>query len=365
MISNLINHIASSTQTYKSILEEVEEFRALKIEINKARSVIEFDGKGNITSVNENALKVLQYSGEELVTQHHRVLVSRAIATSVEYIDFWDNLGKGITQTGTFKLQTKEGKEVFFQGYYAPVRNKQGVLRKVVSYLTDVTSTNNNLIALQSEEEALNMSSGIVECNLDTTIIKCNDLFADPLGYKKDELIGKPISTVLSPELSNSAEYKNMWVQLAAGERQVKQIKRVSKTGEEYWFQVTYAPVKNASGEIFKVIAYSNCITEEKNKNADYEGQINAIDRTQGIIEFDLKGNILKVNENFAKFTGYEAKDIVGNHHSMFVDAQTKTGSDYINFWDKLGRGLKTKVNINALVKMAKKFGCKRVTTLF
>ncbi|MEE9330697.1 MAG: PAS domain-containing protein, partial [Methylophilaceae bacterium] len=54
---------------------------------------------------------------------------------------------------------------------------------------------------------------------------------------------------------------------------------------------------------------------------ADFSGQLAAISKTMGVIEFDLKGNILAVNDNFAAVTGYSVEEIVGNHHSMFADA--------------------------------------------
>jgi methyl-accepting chemotaxis protein len=74
-------------------------------------------------------------------------------------------------------------------------------------------------------------------------------------------------------------------------------------------------------------------------KAADAAGQLQAIGKVMGVIEFDLKGNIIAVNDNFASVTGYSVQEIVGNHHSMFIDAAYKGSSDYKLFWDKLARG--------------------------
>ena len=68
-------------------------------------------------------------------------------------------------------------------------------------------------------------------------------------------------------------------------------------------------------------------------------GQVEALNRALGVIEFDLKGNITKVNDNFANVTGYSKSEIVGQHHSMFVDAAYKASPDYKAFWEKLGHG--------------------------
>ncbi|HPV32652.1 MAG TPA: methyl-accepting chemotaxis protein, partial [Methylotenera sp.] len=68
-------------------------------------------------------------------------------------------------------------------------------------------------------------------------------------------------------------------------------------------------------------------------------GQLASINRAMGAIEFSMDGKVTKVNENFANLTGYSEKEIVGNHHSMFVEATYKSSAEYKAFWDKLNRG--------------------------
>lgn len=339
MISKIINHAASLTSINKTLQEEVEEFRTLKKEINKARCVIEFSSDGIITAINDNCLKSLKYDEVDLLGKHHRNLLAREDSTSSEYSNFWDNLSNGITQSGSFKLITKEGKVAWMQGYYAPVRNSKNQLRKVVVYLTDITATNNNLHLLQAEDEALNLSFGVVECSMDMNIIECNDLFANPLGYSQDELIGKSITTIVSPDVLNSKGYKELWESLARGERQVTQIKRISKSGAEFWYQGTYSPIKSPEGKPFKVIIYSVDINEEKNRNANYEGQIQAIRRAQIVVEMDMKGTITNVNSIFCDKTGYTKEEIVGQQYSALLTEKEKNSSDYKGLWGKLSAG--------------------------
>ena len=47
---------------------------------------------------------------------------------------------------------------------------------------------------------------------------------------------------------------------------------------------------------------------------------LDALGRSLAIIEFDPKGKILSANENFCKALGYQASEIIGQHHSMFVE---------------------------------------------
>lgn len=64
-----------------------------------------------------------------------------------------------------------------------------------------------------------------------------------------------------------------------------------------------------------------------------------AVLRSQAVIEFDLDGNIIEVNENFLAAMGYRRDEVLGRHHSMFVDVEYRESQEYRNFWADLGRG--------------------------
>ncbi|MDQ0322662.1 methyl-accepting chemotaxis protein [Pararhizobium capsulatum DSM 1112] len=66
---------------------------------------------------------------------------------------------------------------------------------------------------------------------------------------------------------------------------------------------------------------------------------LEALNRSQAIIEFDLNGKILTANENFCKAIGYELSEIVGEHHRMFVDPAEAASADYAAFWKRLAEG--------------------------
>jgi methyl-accepting chemotaxis protein len=64
-----------------------------------------------------------------------------------------------------------------------------------------------------------------------------------------------------------------------------------------------------------------------------------ALDKSLATIEFDPGGNILSANPNFCSAMGYGLDEIVGRHHSLFVDPDYAASDDYKAFWAKLGRG--------------------------
>lgn len=71
----------------------------------------------------------------------------------------------------------------------------------------------------------------------------------------------------------------------------------------------------------------------------DLAAQVGAIDRVMAVIEFELDGTIIRVNENFEKAMGYRLSEIQGKHHRMFVDPDYATSAEYRHFWSKLNAG--------------------------
>jgi methyl-accepting chemotaxis protein len=71
----------------------------------------------------------------------------------------------------------------------------------------------------------------------------------------------------------------------------------------------------------------------------DYEGQINAMAKVQGVVECTPSGEIISVNEIFLKQMGYSLDEVKGKNYSMFVDAETRASASFASFWPALARG--------------------------
>ena len=186
---------------------------------------------------------------------------------------------------------------------------------------------------------ALDKSQAVIEFNLDGTILSANENFLNTVGYTLDETRGKHHSMFVEPAYRNSPEYTEFWQTLRRGEFQATQYKRIAKGGREIWIEASYNPIKDEQGNPYKVVKYATDITERKKRDADYAGQIDAINRSQAVIQFNLDGSILTANENFLAAAGYTLAEIQGKHHSMFVEPSYKSSSAYEAFWESLRQG--------------------------
>ncbi|MEG9526757.1 MAG: methyl-accepting chemotaxis protein, partial [Hyphomicrobiales bacterium] len=64
----------------------------------------------------------------------------RPVRDSAAYRAFWDRLGRGEYEAAEFKRRAKGGREVFIQGSYNPIFDRDGRPLKIVKFATDVTA---------------------------------------------------------------------------------------------------------------------------------------------------------------------------------------------------------------------------------
>ncbi len=185
---------------------------------------------------------------------------------------------------------------------------------------------------------AINNTFASIEFKLDGTIVRANALFLETMGYRADEVVGKHHRLFVDPDEANSRQYEDFWKNLRAGKAQTARFERITKDGHKVWLQASYTPILKG-GKVSRIIKFANDITSQVLRESDYESKVQAILRSQAVIEFDLYGNILDVNENFLAVFGYEKQELVGNHHRLFVDAAYAQSTDYKVFWENLRKG--------------------------
>lgn len=67
---------------------------------------------------------------------------------------------------------------------------------------------------------------------------------------------------------------------------------------------------------------------------------IESLAGSMAMIQFDTDAKVIWVNAKFANALGYEPDDLIGKHHRIFCTEEFAKSSDYVDFWDRLRRGL-------------------------
>jgi methyl-accepting chemotaxis protein len=107
--------------------------------ISKAQCVIEFELDGTIRAANDNFLRAMGYSLDEVRGKHHSMFVDPAERESAQYRAFWAKLARGEYDAGQYKRFGRGGRMVWIQASYNPILDASGKPFKVVKYATDVT----------------------------------------------------------------------------------------------------------------------------------------------------------------------------------------------------------------------------------
>lgn len=193
--------------------------------------------------------------------------------------------------------------------------------------------------ASRTKMRAINAWQSVLELGLDGTILDANANFLATVGYSLDEVKGQPYRMFAAPSAGTHSEYDAFWQALRRGERQMQECARLTKDKREIWFWEDFIPLLDRSEKPSSILAFIADVTHAKLQNADFEGKLKALDRSQGIIEFNLDGTVITANPNFMLAIGYDLDEIRGRHHSMFVDSSEREGAGYRQFWEALVRG--------------------------
>ena len=194
---------------------------------------------------------------------------------------------------------------------------------------------------LLSRIEAINRSNAIIYFDLNGIILGVNDIFLESMGYKVEEhqeIIGKHHSIFVCEDYAKSLEYEKFWDILRSGKYYKGEFERVKRDGSIINLQATYNPIFDDSGMITKIMKVATDITPIVNSKK----QLEAINRSTATITFNVDGFILDANTLFLETMGYKSKEknqIIGKHHSIFVNYEYSKSDDYKIFWDTLKSG--------------------------
>ncbi|WP_119153618.1 PAS domain S-box protein [Caldimonas tepidiphila] len=307
--------------------------------IERAQAVAEFDVQGHLLTANAAFLAATGYTLEELRGRHHRIFCPPGHASTEAYVEFWRRLGRGESEAGEYKRVAKDGREVWFQGSYNPIFDADGRPMKVVKYAHDISASKLRNAEYEGKVAAMQRAQAVVEFDLGGQVIEANRNFLELMGYAREEVLGKHHRMFCEAALAQGEAYADFWDRLRRGEYVSGEYPRIGRNGRELWIQATYNPILDFEGRPIKIVKFAVDVTDTKRRNLEFEGKVQAVNRGQAVIEFDLDGRVVHANDNFLRTIGYSLREIVGQHHSMFCTPDYIVSREYRDFWLRLGKG--------------------------
>ncbi len=201
---------------------------------------------------------------------------------------------------------------------------------------------------------AFAQSHAIIVFDADGRILSANDRFMAIMGYGP-EIIGQMHVMFVHPDDRLNGTYERFWSRLRQGGSHSGEFRRIGRH-HELWLNATYSAIVDDDGKVNKIIKIARDVTAEKQLTTNAENQIRAINRSHAIIEFDVRGFIITANGNFLKITGYQLNEIVGKHHSIFLDQDEAASDGYKRFWQELCQGRHQEGEFQRIGKHGKPF---------
>jgi methyl-accepting chemotaxis protein len=230
--------------------------------LNASQAVIEFTPAGDILTANDNFLKAMGYSLADITGRHHSLFCEPAYAASDAYRGFWRDLANGQFQSSVFKRLGKGGRIVWLQATYNPIRDVSGRVVKIIKFASDITEAKMKAADQAGKIDAISRAQAVIEFTPQGEVITANDNFLNALGYRLDEIQGRPHSQFCEPAYAASDAYRRFWEDLRAGHFQAAEYRRLGKGGREVYIQANYNPIFDDTGAVVKVVKFATDTTE-------------------------------------------------------------------------------------------------------
>jgi methyl-accepting chemotaxis protein len=151
-----VNSVIKIASDISARVYEEHENESMLAAIGRSMAVIEFTPDGKVITANDNFLKTMHYSLNEIVGQHHSLFCHRSESESPNYRAFWASLNRGEYHSHRFERKDKFGHMVYLEASYNPLFDTKGRLYKVVKFASNITE---QVTTLQTAAESAHSTS--------------------------------------------------------------------------------------------------------------------------------------------------------------------------------------------------------------
>jgi formate hydrogenlyase transcriptional activator len=294
--------------------------------------VVLTDANGAILRVNVQAERLFGYDRAEIVGQPVEILIPdrfRAVHASEREAYHQSPRLRPMGAGLELYAKRKDGAEFPVDIMLSPVETPEGL--RVIAVVRDITERKRAEQALKESQamlEKLFESSPdglLLVTSLEGKIARVNTQAEKLSGYRREELLGRPVDELIPPRSRNPHGISRLTYRpedRAQGPGAILELYVRRKDGTEFPVEVTCSPVETNQGEM--VLGVVRDVTARKQVE---DALRHSEERLRSIVEgvkdyailtLDGDGRITSWNPGAARIYGYPAEEILGQHFARF-----------------------------------------------
>ncbi|WP_291084655.1 PAS domain S-box protein [Hydrogenophaga sp.] len=315
-----------------------------------ANAVVMTDANLRITWVNEGFTRVCGYTLEDALGRTPGELLGSGLADPSSLKQLKDASEQGVACRVEILNRAKDGHTYWIDTEVQPIRDSTGQLTGFIEIGLDITlerETKLRLVQALSESEAQKLELGLLaRVARETTnaviltgpeglIEWTNEGFTRITGYTQKEALGKKPGNLLQCPETDQQTVAHIRETVAHGQHSKSEILNRRKDGQYFWLELEITPLFDTTGRHTGFMAIQSDVTDKREALErlklvvqEKDSLMRAIHQGTIYSVADLQGNIVDLNEEFVRISGYERNELLGVNHRIL-----KSGKQSDEFW--------------------------------
>ncbi|HZG58003.1 PAS domain S-box protein [Paenibacillus sp.] len=296
--AKLIHQLRESERKYRLLAE------------HSLDMIARFNPFGVFTYVSPSVAAVLGYTPEELIGTDGLALVHPEDAKSITA--FYGTDATSDEQLTVFRSRTKNGDYIWIEGRTKSVRGRSGKVTEHIAVLRDVSDREAERARLREVEELYQLIAGnardiITIGGPDGTVRYVSPAVTSLLGYAPEEIVGKTSAEWYHPEDLEQLRRRSF------ADEDVFWGRVLHKNGAYVWFETSVKFIRNAAGEVDKILGVSRDISERKRAEQELKAREEQyrqiVEHSPDAILISINGRFVYVNETAVELFGAASKE--------------------------------------------------------
>lgn len=305
-------------------------------------AVVTIDPHNCISLFNKAAETLWGYSREEVLGKNVKMLVPQAIQSNHDNLvnaNRTTSINKIVGTSREVEINRKDGNKLWGKLSLSKL-NVNGEIH-YSAFVQDVTEE----VSRRDEFRRLSLvanetDNSVVITDNEGKVQYVNPGFSKLTGYTFEDAKGKTPGSLLQGPDTDPDTVRRIREKLDAKQPFYDEILNYDKNGQSYWISLAINPVFDKEGELVNFISIQANVTDTKLRALEFTYKLDAIGRANAVAEFDLRGDLTEVNENYLHIFGVDsANQLIGKNLERLMHKDAVADGVYAELWAKLQSG--------------------------